>query len=187
MIYDEKLKVNLVPRISSVTAWKIRVVPSAVHLASPHPIEPHLTSHHPPFTSTLTSTLTFNVLTSHDHSLLKLDVTSHSPYQFCALLNHHLTNTRAKKKSLSLSTSPSAKRILTTTAILSSSDPSQRGRATGPAASNSPPSSPDHHRPIMQAMPDTRQQSFDEIYGPPENFLEIEVSPLHKASIFVIY
>lgn len=27
----------------------------------------------------------------------------------------------------------------------------------------------------MQAMPDTRQQSFDEIYGPPENFLEIEV------------
>ncbi|KAM7205676.1 hypothetical protein V8F33_001002, partial [Rhypophila sp. PSN 637] len=31
------------------------------------------------------------------------------------------------------------------------------------------------HRPIMQSMPDTRQQSFDEIYGPPENFLEIEV------------
>lgn len=30
-------------------------------------------------------------------------------------------------------------------------------------------------RPIMQSMPDTRQQSFDEIYGPPENFLEIEV------------
>uniref|UniRef100_A0A8H7TSM2 Sorting nexin-3 n=1 Tax=Bionectria ochroleuca TaxID=29856 RepID=A0A8H7TSM2_BIOOC len=27
----------------------------------------------------------------------------------------------------------------------------------------------------MQAMPDTRQQSFDEIYGAPENFLEIEV------------
>ncbi|KAF3065398.1 hypothetical protein CFAM422_009859 [Trichoderma lentiforme] len=35
--------------------------------------------------------------------------------------------------------------------------------------------SPDLHRPIMQSMPDTRQQSFDEIYGPPENFLEIEV------------
>jgi hypothetical protein len=33
------------------------------------------------------------------------------------------------------------------------------------------------HRPIMQSMPDTRAQSFDEIYGPPENFLEIEVSP----------
>lgn len=31
------------------------------------------------------------------------------------------------------------------------------------------------HRPIMQSLPDTRQQSFDEIYGPPENFLEIEV------------
>ncbi|KAI1457361.1 Phox-like protein [Annulohypoxylon moriforme] len=30
-------------------------------------------------------------------------------------------------------------------------------------------------RPIMQSMPDTRQQSFEEIYGPPENFLEIEV------------
>lgn len=29
---------------------------------------------------------------------------------------------------------------------------------------------------IMQAMPDSRQQSFEEIYGPPENFLEIEVS-----------
>ncbi|KAL2272120.1 hypothetical protein FJTKL_08207 [Diaporthe vaccinii] len=33
-------------------------------------------------------------------------------------------------------------------------------------------------KPVMQSMsslPDTRQQSFDEIYGPPENFLEIEV------------
>ena len=29
----------------------------------------------------------------------------------------------------------------------------------------------------MQTMPDVRQQSFDEIYGPPENFLEIEVRP----------
>ncbi|ORY67470.1 Phox homologous domain-containing protein [Pseudomassariella vexata] len=29
--------------------------------------------------------------------------------------------------------------------------------------------------PILQSMPDTRQQSFEEIYGPPENFLEIEV------------
>lgn len=27
----------------------------------------------------------------------------------------------------------------------------------------------------MSSLPDTRQQSFDEIYGPPENFLEIEV------------
>lgn len=29
----------------------------------------------------------------------------------------------------------------------------------------------------MQAVPESRQQTFDEIYGPPENFLEIEVSP----------
>jgi hypothetical protein len=34
-------------------------------------------------------------------------------------------------------------------------------------------------------MPDTRQQSFDEIYGPPENFLEIEVR-LSLASIFAL-
>lgn len=31
----------------------------------------------------------------------------------------------------------------------------------------------------MQSMPDTRQQSFDEIYGAPENFLEIEVRAPH--------
>ena len=30
----------------------------------------------------------------------------------------------------------------------------------------------------MQSIPDARQQTFDEIYGPPENFLEIEVSSL---------
>jgi len=34
----------------------------------------------------------------------------------------------------------------------------------------------------MQAMPDSRQQSFEEIYGPPENFLEIEVMrSIHRA------
>lgn len=27
----------------------------------------------------------------------------------------------------------------------------------------------------MQSIPDARQQSFEELYGPPENFLEIEV------------
>ncbi|EFE39712.1 hypothetical protein TRV_05574 [Trichophyton verrucosum HKI 0517] len=36
-----------------------------------------------------------------------------------------------------------------------------------------------HHQPIsgskMQAIPDARHQTFEEIYGPPENFLEIEV------------
>ena len=35
----------------------------------------------------------------------------------------------------------------------------------------------------MQALPESRQQTFEEIYGPPENFLEIEVhriGPLTK-------
>lgn len=27
----------------------------------------------------------------------------------------------------------------------------------------------------MQSLPESRQQSFEELYGPPENFLEIEV------------
>lgn len=30
----------------------------------------------------------------------------------------------------------------------------------------------------MQSLPDARQQTFEEIYGPPENFLEIEVCRL---------
>ncbi|TLS21816.1 uncharacterized protein PpBr36_09347 [Pyricularia pennisetigena] len=51
-------------------------------------------------------------------------------------------------------------------------------------STTSPPKSPTSptqaaadrlHRPILQSMPDNRTQSFDEIYGPPENFLEIEV------------
>jgi hypothetical protein len=54
-------------------------------------------------------------------------------------------------------------------------------RAAGAEQESSTPSPPPKssprmfHRPIMQSMPDNRQQSFDEIYGPPENFLEIEV------------
>jgi hypothetical protein len=28
---------------------------------------------------------------------------------------------------------------------------------------------------MMQSLPDARSQSFEELYGPPENFLEIEV------------
>jgi hypothetical protein len=28
----------------------------------------------------------------------------------------------------------------------------------------------------MQSLPESRQQSFEELYGPPENFLEIEVN-----------
>ncbi len=36
----------------------------------------------------------------------------------------------------------------------------------------------------MQALPESRQQTFEEIYGPPENFLEIEVrSCVHTAPI----
>lgn len=51
---------------------------------------------------------------------------------------------------------------------------------TSPASPTSPTSATEAaaarlHRPILQSLPDTRQQSFDEIYGPPENFLEIEV------------
>ncbi|KAB5547007.1 Phox homologous domain-containing protein [Coniochaeta sp. 2T2.1] len=63
----------------------------------------------------------------------------------------------------------------------SSSSQPQQPAATGSSSATSPPSSPTSaaaarlHRPIMQSMPDNRQQSFDEIYGPPENFLEIEV------------
>lgn len=58
------------------------------------------------------------------------------------------------------------------------------GRPEPPLKSPTSPSSPlsptqaaaDRlHRPILQSMPDNRSQSFDEIYGPPENFLEIEV------------
>ena len=35
----------------------------------------------------------------------------------------------------------------------------------------------------MQAVPESRQQTFEEIYGPPENFLEIEVK-LHSDSLY---
>ncbi len=45
-----------------------------------------------------------------------------------------------------------------------------------PSGNQPTPGSPtDKSHRILQSMPDTRQQSFDEIYGPPENFLEIEV------------
>ena len=32
----------------------------------------------------------------------------------------------------------------------------------------------------MQSLPESRQQSFEELYGPPENFLEIEVQRSHS-------
>ncbi|OAA63359.1 sorting nexin-3 [Niveomyces insectorum RCEF 264] len=54
--------------------------------------------------------------------------------------------------------------------------------AASPSSPLPPPKSPTGsftahslHRPIMQTLPESRPQSFDEIYGPPENFLEIEV------------
>ncbi|RAL68339.1 hypothetical protein DID88_007070 [Monilinia fructigena] len=49
-----------------------------------------------------------------------------------------------------------------TTGHTSPQSPTSPGRSSIPSA--------------MQAMPDSRQQSFEEIYGPPENFLEIEVT-----------
>jgi sorting nexin-3/12 len=64
--------------------------------------------------------------------------------------------------------------------------PADASASSQPKASPTSPTSPTAsaaaaaarlHRPIMQSLPDTRQQSFDEIYGPPENFLEIEVRP----------
>ncbi|OTA58654.1 Phox-like protein [Hypoxylon sp. EC38] len=47
--------------------------------------------------------------------------------------------------------------------------------STSPTTATSPRGMAGLTRPILQSMPDTRQQSFEEIYGPPENFLEIEV------------
>lgn len=62
----------------------------------------------------------------------------------------------------------------TTTVTTSTTSPTSA--AAAPASPTSPgAASRSLHRPIMQAMPDNRQQSFDEIYGAPENFLEIEV------------
>ena len=68
---------------------------------------------------------------------------------------------------------------LSPTSPTSTTSPTSPASATEAAAARL-------HRPMMQSLPDTRQQSFDEIYGPPENFLEIEVrlsssSPSHLA------
>jgi hypothetical protein len=38
----------------------------------------------------------------------------------------------------------------------------------------------------MQSIPDARHQTFEEIYGPPENFLEIEVSWLVLCSTYIL-
>lgn len=39
----------------------------------------------------------------------------------------------------------------------------------------------------MQAIPEPRQQTFEEIYAPPENFLEIEVRTLFPLSQLVYF
>ena len=56
---------------------------------------------------------------------------------------------------------------------------------TSPTSSEAAAAAARLHRPILQSLPDTRQQSFDEIYGPPENFLEIEVRkpPFHRKNL----
>lgn len=53
------------------------------------------------------------------------------------------------------------------------------------SASSAPsPLSPTHPlKPTMQSVPESRQQTFEEIYGPPENFLEIEVS--HRSPLYI--
>jgi len=43
------------------------------------------------------------------------------------------------------------------------------------SASPSPLNLTRSNNPTMQSVPESRQQTFEEIYGPPENFLEIEV------------
>ncbi|KAG5914303.1 hypothetical protein E4U53_004662, partial [Claviceps sorghi] len=76
------------------------------------------------------------------------------------------------------------------TAKLSGQHDTGRAADKKPTSPTSPPSAPHSpsslHRPIMQVLPDTRQQSFDEIYGPPENFLEIEVRiPLSGTDLLI--
>ncbi|KAK3367130.1 Phox homologous domain-containing protein [Lasiosphaeria ovina] len=69
--------------------------------------------------------------------------------------------------------SPALPKSPTSPTSPTSSDPNKSPTAASAAAAAA--AAARLHRPIMQSMPDTRQQSFDEIYGPPENFLEIEV------------
>jgi hypothetical protein len=59
-----------------------------------------------------------------------------------------------------------------------------RIRHTRPTMNQFQPSPSSRTNSTMQAMPDSRSQSFEEIYGPPENFLEIEVS---RVTVFVFY
>lgn len=59
---------------------------------------------------------------------------------------------------------------------MSSSAQSSKGsnNSIGPAG-QAPPSSPKPHLSNLTSLPEARQQSYEEIYGPPENLLEIEV------------
>jgi len=47
--------------------------------------------------------------------------------------------------------------------------------STSPTASTA--KSTDRHHANLTTLPEARQQSYEEIYGPPENLLEIEVRP----------
>ena len=49
--------------------------------------------------------------------------------------------------------------------------------AGAPVLRSPPKHNPPTRPPAMQSLPESRQQSFEELYGPPENFLEIEVTP----------
>lgn len=94
------------------------------------------------------------------------------------LLRAPANRLRSKRGIASPPTPPSSRNTVT---VASNNDSS--GSAEPPRSPTSPESPGSAaaaaaarlHRPILTSMPDTRQQSFDEIYGPPENFLEIEV------------
>jgi hypothetical protein len=50
-----------------------------------------------------------------------------------------------------------------------------RATSSSRPATPTPTSTPTPSPSTMQSLPDARSQSFEELYGPPENFLEIEV------------
>lgn len=75
--------------------------------------------------------------------------------------------------------------------LLVRSSPARALGLTGPAitharlAPNNSRRTPATHSTLkMQSLPDARSQSFEELYGPPENFLEIEVRPAAVHPVF---
>lgn len=123
---------------------------------------------------------------------LTLDLVSAAPPQakigIIHLHHHHAHPPSSPRNIRSVLPLPGVKpRNTAKTASNGSDAPRAEGAAAGlppksplPSAGLGSPTSPTSRfpRPVMQSMsslPDTRQQSFDEIYGPPENFLEIEV------------